>query len=224
MSTQRGLRSGDAYGGRQPTSHERHAGQPWDASYRNGPAPWDIGAAQPAVVRLASADAFAGTVLDAGCGKGDNAVHIASLGLDVLGIDVAESAVSSARETAAAHNLDAQFMVADALHLGRLGRAFDTVLDCALFHAFDNDERRDYAASLASVTRPGAHLYVLCFSDADPDTAGPHPVSRYELTAPFTRSSGWKIASIGAERLQARFAPEGVPAWLAEIERIDSRE
>jgi hypothetical protein len=105
-----------------------------------------------------------------------------------------------------------------------LDRAFDTVLDCALFHAFDNDERRDYVMNLASVTRPGAHLYVLCFSDADLDTAGPHPVSRHELTAPFTRSSGWKIASIGPERLQARFAPQGVPAWLAKIERVDSRE
>jgi hypothetical protein len=27
---------------RQPTSHERRAGQSWDASYVDGPAPWDI--------------------------------------------------------------------------------------------------------------------------------------------------------------------------------------
>lgn len=60
MSTQRGLRSDDACGARQPTSHERHAGQPWDASYRDGPAPWDIGAPQPAVMRLSSEGAFAG--------------------------------------------------------------------------------------------------------------------------------------------------------------------
>jgi SAM-dependent methyltransferase len=220
MSMQRGLRSDDAYGGRQPTSHERHAGQPWDASYRDGPPPWDIGAPQPAVVRLASQGAFAGTVLDAGCGTGDNAVHIAALGLDVLGVDVAERAVATARRTAAARGVDADFMVADALQLGRLDRAFDTVLDCALFHAFDNDERRDYVMSLASVTRPGAHLYVLCFSDVDPDAAGPHPVSRQDLTAPFTHNSGWSIASIGSEQLLARFAPEGVPAWLAKMERL----
>jgi SAM-dependent methyltransferase len=215
-----GERSGDPYGGRRPTSHERLAGQPWDASYRDGPAPWDIGAPQPAVVRLANAGAFAGTVLDVGCGTGHNAMHIAGLGLDVLGVDVAESAVSMARETAAARRVDAEFMVADALHLGRLGRAFDTVLDCALFHAFDHDERRDYVVSLASATRPGGYLYLLCFSDADPEAAGPHPVSRDELTAPFTPGAGWRIASIGPERLQARFAPGGVPAWLAKMERI----
>ncbi len=224
VEVQARLRSGGMDGGRRPTSHERLAGQPWDASYRDGPAPWDIGAPQPAVMRLASAGAFTGAVLDVGCGTGDNAVHIASSGVDVLGVDVAESAVSMARATAAARSVDAEFIVADALRLGRLDRAFDTVLDCALFHAFDNEERRDYVLSLASVTRPGGRLYVLCFSDADPETTGPHPVSRDELTAPFTGGSGWRIASIGAERLQARFAPEGVPAWLAEVQRLESRE
>jgi hypothetical protein len=45
-----------------------------------------------------------------------------------------------------------------------------------------------------------------------------------ELSAPFTPSSGWSIASISPERLQARFAPEGAPAWLAKIERIESHD
>jgi SAM-dependent methyltransferase len=221
---QTGLRADDPYGGRQPTSHERHAGQPWDASYRDGPAPWDIGEPQPAVVRLASGGVFAGAVLDAGCGTGDNALHLATQGAQVLGVDVAVSAVSIASENAKARGIDAEFIVADALRLDRLGRVFDTVLDCALFHAFDNDERRDYVVSLASVTRPGGHLYVLCFSDSDPENAGPHPVSREELSAPFTQGSGWSIASISPERLQATFAPEAAPAWLATIERIDPHD
>jgi SAM-dependent methyltransferase len=224
MSKQTGLQSDDPYGGRQPTTHERQAGRPWDASYRDGRAPWDIGAPQPAVVRLASAGVFSGAVLDAGCGTGDNALHLAALGLHILGVDVAETAVSIARDSAAARGLDAEFIVADALNLDRLHRAFDTVLDCALFHAFDSDERRDYVASLASVTRPGAYLYLLCFSDADPETAGPHPVSRDELTTPFTAHPGWTIASIAAERLHATFAPEGAPAWLAKVERIEPHD
>lgn len=215
-----GPRADDPYSGRQPTSHERQAGQPWDASYRDGPAPWQIGAPQPAVVRLAAEGAFAGAVLDAGCGTGDNALHIAALGLPVLGIDVAETAVSMARESAAACGIAAEFAVADALQLDRLARTFDTVLDCALFHALDATERLEYVAGLASVTKPGAHLYVLAFSDADPGTAGPHPVSRRELRAPFTEESGWRILSVDPERLQARFAPDGAPAWLARLERI----
>src|ERR1700749_4287088 len=111
---------------RQPTSHERMAGQPWDASYRDGPPPWDIGGPQPAILRLAGEGAFAGAVLDAGCGTGEHALHIASLGLPVLGVDVAETAVSIAREHATARGIGAEFIVADALHLDRLGRCFDT--------------------------------------------------------------------------------------------------
>jgi ubiquinone/menaquinone biosynthesis C-methylase UbiE len=176
------------------------------------------------VVRLASAGVFGGALLDAGCGTGDNALHIAAQGLRPLGVDVAANAISIARRNAAAWGLDAEFIVADALRLDRLDRVFDTVLDCALFHALDNGERRDYVASLASVTRPGARLYLLCFSDADPETAGPHPVSRHELSAPFTPGSGWSIASLTPERLQTRFAPAGAPAWLAKIERIEPRD
>jgi SAM-dependent methyltransferase len=165
---------------------------------------------------------FRGAVLDAGCGTGDNALYVAAQGPRVLGIDVAQTAVSIARDRATARGLDVEFVVADALQLPRLDRLFDTVLDCALFHALDNDERREYVVGLAAVTRPSACLYLLCFSDVDPEAAGPHPVSRRDLTAPFTSTSGWSIASISGERLLARFAPDGVPAWLAKVERVDA--
>jgi SAM-dependent methyltransferase len=211
--------TGDSYGGRPPTSHERREGRPWDASYRDGPAPWDIGEPQPAVLRLASEGAFAGAVLDAGCGTGENALHVASLGLHVLGVDVAQTAVSIARDEAARRGIDAEFAVADALHLRRLDRVFETVLDCGLLHTFEADERRDYVASLASVTGRGGRLYVLCFSDAQPDT-GPHPISQQELRAAFDRSSGWSVSSLSPDRLRTRFDAQGAPAWLAKIERI----
>jgi SAM-dependent methyltransferase len=220
MSERTGVRAGDPYSGRQPTSHERMAGRPWDASYRDGPAPWDVGP-QPAILRLAGEGAFAGAVLDAGCGTGENALHVASLGLHVLGVDVAETALSIAREKAAGRGIDADFVVADALHLDRLGRVFETVLDCGLFHTFDGDERRDYVAGLTAVTRCGGHLYVLCFSDLGPDT-GPHPISEDELRTAFTRGGGWSVASVTPDRIQTTFNAHGAPAWLARIKRIES--
>jgi len=170
-------------------------------------------------VRLAGEGAFAGAVLDAGCGTGENALHVASLGLQVLGVDVAETALSIAREKAAARGLDADFVVAGALHLERLGRVFETVLDCGLFHTFDSDERRDYVAGLATATGRGGILYVLCFSDAGPDT-GPHPVSQEELRAAFKRSGGWSVASVSPDRIQTRLDSQGARAWLAKINRI----
>jgi 2-polyprenyl-3-methyl-5-hydroxy-6-metoxy-1,4-benzoquinol methylase len=93
-SERSGSLTDDVFSGRHPTSHERLTGLPWDASYHDGPAPWDIGRPQPAIVRFASEGRFAGAVLDAGCGTGENALHVASLGLPVLGIDVAGTALA----------------------------------------------------------------------------------------------------------------------------------
>jgi SAM-dependent methyltransferase len=170
-------------------------------------------------VRLASEGGFAGAVLDAGCGTGENALHVASLGLPVLGVDVAETALAIARSKAIDRGIDVEFAAADAFRLERLGRKFDTVLDCGLFHTFDGDERRGYVASLAAVTEHHAALFVLCFSDVGPD-GGPHPVSREELRAAFNRRTGFEVAAIEPDRVQTRHHHGGAPAWLATIKRI----
>jgi ubiquinone/menaquinone biosynthesis C-methylase UbiE len=172
------------------------------------------------VVRRAAAGGFSGAVLDAGCGTGEHTLLVAALGLPVLGVDVAETALAMAREKARTRGIKAEFAAADALRLERLGRMFETVLDCGLFHSFDRDERQQYAASLASVTGHGGTLYVLCFSDQGPDT-GPHPISKEELRAAFNSGSGWNVAAIQADRLQTRFHGDcGAAAWFATIKRI----
>jgi SAM-dependent methyltransferase len=209
----------DPFDGRPPTSHEQMTGRPWDASYHDGPAPWDIGEAQPAIVRLASDGAFTGPVLDAGCGTGENALHVAARGVPVLGVDVSETAVAIARQKARDRRVEAEFAVADAFRLERLGRRFDTVLDCGLFHTCDATERPRYVASLASVTEPGGTLYVLCFSDEGPGT-GPHPVRADELRAAFHPGTGWAVVTLTPDRVRTRFHDHrGAPAWLAAIER-----
>ncbi|WP_406632228.1 class I SAM-dependent methyltransferase [Amycolatopsis sp. WGS_07] len=203
---------------RPATSHERRAGRPWDESYQDGPAPWDLGRPQPAIVELAAQDAFHGTVLDAGCGTGENALHLAAHGLSIVGIDVAETAVAQANEKARERGIAAEFAVGDALRLSALDRTFDTVLDVGLFHAFDAEERLAYVASLASVTEPGARLHVLCFRDTT-GNSGPHPVTRAELEAPLRPETGWQIETLRDSRIVARFAPDGLPAWLATVRR-----
>ena len=194
-------------------------GLPWDASYQDGGAPWDIGRPQPAIVRLASEGGVTGTVLDAGCGTGENALHAASLGLSVVGVDVAETALAIAREKSRDRGIDVEFVAVDAFQLEGLGRLFDTVLDCGLFHTFDSEERPRYVASLASVTRHDGTLYVLCFSDDGPEP-GPHPVRQEELRAAFTPGNGWIVAAIEPDRIQTRYHDDGAPAWFATIKRI----
>ena len=157
-------------------------------------------------------------MLDAGCGTGENALYLGSLGVSVLGVDVAETALAIARAKAAHRGIKVEFAATEAFELERLGRKFDTVLDSGLFHTFDGDERRIYVASLAAVTKNNGTLCVLCFSDKGPET-GPHPISQKELRAAFNPSKGWNVVTIDPNRVQTNFHDEGAPARLATIKR-----
>ena len=194
----------------------------FDAVYASETPPaWDIGRPQPAFDRLAKAGRLVGSVLDAGCGTGEHALLAASLGHETVGVDVSVKAIDLAKAKATERDIEARFLVADALRLVDLEEPFDTVLDCGLFHSFDNSERGRYAASLATVVAPGGVASVLCFSDEGPDT-GPHPVSQDELRAAFSPGRGWKITGIEPERVQTRFHDDnGAPAWLATIRRTE---
>jgi SAM-dependent methyltransferase len=191
----------------------------WDSAYREGWAPWDIGRPQSAFVRLADAGAFASPVLDCGCGTGEQALMLAARGLEVMGVDLAPTAIRSAREKAAARRLDVEFHVADALHLDALQRSFASVVDSGVFHTFDDDLRAAYVSSLAAVVRPGGVIHLLCFSELTPSTMGPRRVTQAELRQSF--GTGWQVEEIRHERFDVTtaFAADRPHAWLARIVR-----
>src|SRR5256885_15342727 len=139
------------------------------AAYEGTP-PWDIGRPQPAFVALAEAGAFRGAVLDAGCGTGENALLCAERGHQVLGVDMVPRAIEAAQAKAAARGLAARasFLVHDALDLGALHRTFDTIIDCGLFHVFDDEARARYVASLAAALASDGGYLMLCFSEREP--------------------------------------------------------
>ncbi len=188
-----------------------------DATYAGTP-PWDIGRPQPAFLSLAEAGALRGRVLDAGCGTGEHALMAAGTGLDATGIDLAPTAIRLARQKAAARNLTARFLVWDALELPALGTQFDTVLDCGLFHVFDDGDRARYVASLHAALTPGGRYYLLCFSDRTPGVWGPRRVSKGEIEASF--SAGWQVDSIEPVTMEITIDPAEIQAWLAAITRI----
>ncbi len=189
----------------------------WDGAYREGRPPWDIGRAQPVVVEVEAVGGFRGAVLDAGCGTGENSLHLAGRGHEVVGIDWSPIAIDRARAKAEARRLPARFEVADALDLAALGRRFDSILDCGLFHTFDDDARPAYVESLAAAAAPGAVLHLLCFSDQEPWDGGPRHVSRTEIRRSF--AGGWIVDSIEPARFATRLHEAGARAWHATIER-----
>ncbi|MGZ6778257.1 MAG: class I SAM-dependent methyltransferase [Mycobacterium sp.] len=137
----------------------------FDEFYRTTTPPWVIGEPQPAIIELERAGLISGTVLDVGCGTGEHTMLLTRLGYDVLGIDFAPEAVEQARRNAADKDVNARFAVADAMNLPGSPR-YDTILDSALFHIFDDSDRPKYVASLHNATRPGGVVHVLALSDA----------------------------------------------------------
>lgn len=194
------------------------AGRDFEAAYRDGSAPWDVGVPQPEIVRLAAEGEIVGDVLDVGCGTGENALHLAGLGRRVVGIDAAPTAIARAREKAAARGLGATFLVADALDLARLRRRFETAIDCGLFHTFAPEQRRPYAQSLCEVLAPGGTLHLLCFSDEEPPGPGPRRVSEYEIGDAFR--SLFALTRIRAGRFESLLHAGGAKAWVATLVRI----
>ena len=189
-----------------------------------GQAPWDTGRPQPAIVKLAEAGRIRGSVLDVGCGTGENLLYLAARGHDAWGLDFVPVAIEQAKAKAAQRGIAAHFLLANALELNKLGRQFDTVIDCGLFHTFADEERPLFIRGLADVLRPGGLLHLLCFSDEEPGTEGPRRVSQEEIRDSFR--DGWKVEGIEPIRFDsiprpegAKFSPGGPKAWLATIER-----
>jgi SAM-dependent methyltransferase len=187
-------------------------------AYQSGTPPWDIGGPQPAIVGLAEAGAIEGAVIDVGCGTGENALYLASRGLDVTGVDAAPTAIARAQEKARLRASSAMFAVADALDLVTLARTFDVALDCGLFHTFSDPDRVRFKRSLHQTLRPGARYFLLCFSERQLGDQGPRRVTQSEIRASF--ATGWKVDSIVAETLAARLPGGGALAWLASLTRI----
>ncbi|TWT63881.1 multidrug efflux RND transporter permease subunit [Rubinisphaera italica] len=159
--------------------------------YEGQPA-WDIDQPQPAFVEIA--DQITGSVLDSGCGTGENALYFAERGCDVTGVDLLSTPIEKALEKAAERGLEATFVQLDALKLSELNQTFDNVLDSGLFHVFSDEDRQEYVNELSRVMHPGAKLYLQCFSDNEPAGPGPRRISPEDLHKTFDK--GWEIESI----------------------------
>jgi ubiquinone/menaquinone biosynthesis C-methylase UbiE len=191
----------------------------FESAYTGVP-PWEIGRPQADVIRLAEAGGFKGSVLDVGCGSGENALFLARRGLEVWAIDAVPAAIDRGKAKAAEQGVKVNFQVGDALELPALGRTFDVVLDSGLFHVLSDGDRPRYLRGLAAVLKPRGLLHILCFSDQEPGTDGPRRIGERELITTFGR--GWQVEAVSEARFETNLHPDGARAWLATFTRLGS--
>jgi SAM-dependent methyltransferase len=172
----------------------------FDALYRDPPAltPWDIGGPQPIVQQLVAFGGLRGEVLDPGTGPGHHAIHYASKGYVTTGIDNSPAAIERATANAARAGVSVDFQVADATKLDGLESRFDTVVDCAFYHVFFDDEETQgaYMTALHRATNVGARLYMFEFGVHNVNGVQSEflPAENFERVLP---AAGWRIDYLG---------------------------
>ena len=148
-----------------------------DAIYKTVPLeriPWNI-ETPPAVLTglVKSGKVLPCRAIDLGCGAGNYAVWLASLGFDVTGVDSSPAAIQIARENAVKKAVRCTFIVADLLgDLQFLEGTFDFAYDYELLHHLLPEERAVYIENVHRLTRPNAMYLSVCFSDDDPQFGG----------------------------------------------------
>ena len=164
----------------------------WEARYQNKNIPWDHGEASPPLVDFLRTHPVQGRILVPGCGFGHDvrAIGRAAAGkADVLGLDLAPSAIHGSQGISACDASGGRYEVGDFLSLPEQYHAmFDWVWEHTLFCAIDPGMRPHYVASVGSALKPGGRylaVFYLTPKLKEGETGPPFGVTPRELDALF---------------------------------------
>ena len=188
-----------------------------------GTPPWDVGGAQPDLVRLLEDFPPVGPILDLGSATGDLSIHLARAGHRVVGLEFVESAVAQAREKASQLPVEVAerlaFEVADATRPSTLGITFGAAVDSGFLHLLDAAETDGFVEDLGRILASGGRYYLLEFGVEFPIDNVPRAVTRDELAARFSAESGWRVVEVREAEFLNRVA-QPTAAIAACIERL----
>ncbi len=112
-------------------------------------------------------DLLQGIILDAGCGNGRHTILLATLGYQVVGIDISSKLIAIAREKVKELSLrdNVEFIVCDIRFPPFRENVFDGVLLIAVIHHIPGHTERILALrNIANVTKPGSRLIITAWS------------------------------------------------------------
>ncbi|KAL6300989.1 S-adenosyl-L-methionine-dependent methyltransferase [Sparassis latifolia] len=195
----------------------------WDKAWQENVTPWDIGKPQLALQKFIESKALelpmAGKALVPGCGRGYDAIFIAtSLGLDTLAIDISPTAVEAANALVKSSNLPPTVKVAmelgDFFACGSAGQKFDLVYDYTFFVAILPSQRNEWAKTMSAIVESGGYLITLVFPLDPPSDTGPPFYVRPEHYAEAL-GAGWDKVydEVPETELESRVGRERMIVW-----------
>ncbi len=158
----------------------------WEERYRSGDMPWEKGEASPGLVDFLAAhpELARGTVCVPGCGTGHDVCAWAAAGFQVLGCDIAPSAVRLASERVRSAGLSAQVQLIDFLS-DTPPYPSDWLFEHTLFCAIQPNQRDDYLRAVRSWLKPGGQYLAVNYLIPDED-GPPFGTTREELIQRFS--------------------------------------
>ena len=168
----------------------------WQERYQTEDTPWDKGEPAPGLVdwlKKQTLDPDA-RVLVPGCGRGHDASAWAKAGFDTTGMDLAEIALSDAREKyESLPNL--AFFPGNFLD-EKPQEPYDLIFEHTLYCAIDPARREDYAKSLPNWLKPGGYFLAIHFIFPLDEEGPPFGASKDEIInrfqTNFTLRDDWK--------------------------------
>ncbi len=158
----------------------------WDQEYLAGRDSWDVGLPDPHISNLIKTGLItSGTLLDVGCGAGNETIYLAQQGFEATGIDISPVAIDLAYSRAAKGGVRCRFIVADVLCLPFQNEKFEVVLDKACFHFILPHDRQTYIESIKSVIKPNGKFILFAASEYDTTIDGPYKFTREEILNTF---------------------------------------
>ena len=192
----------------------------WEHRYATTTRVWS-GQANPTLAAVA-AGFSPGRAIDLGCGEGGDAIWLAEHGWEVVGVDIASSAVRHAEEGLDARRI--RFVAADVSSIGEPGAdpvfaagGYDLVASSFLHSPTPLDRIRIHRAA-AELVAPGGHLLVVSHAAPPPWATLPH---RARLAAPDEEFAAlglpdvWEAVVVGT-RSRRVTGPDGEPAELLD--------
>ena len=159
----------------------------WESKYQASDTPWDKGGPSPGLVDFLAEQPVRGRVLVPGCGLGHDVRALAAVAEEVVGLDIAPSAIEGARRFPRVGG--ERYELADLFDLPPPLRGhFDWVWEHTCFCAIDPAQRAAYVGAVAGALRPGGHLLAVFYLDPgndSPDEGPPFEVSLAELDRLF---------------------------------------